>query len=123
VYLALADFYLKNKKFTDARELYKDYIIKYPDDLNSLNNFAYLSAFLNKDLNQALILIDKAITLSNDNYSKQQYMDTKADVLIKLKRYSEALETIELALKITDDDEMKNVLLKKRDDIRTILKE
>ena len=122
IYLALADYYLKNENYEKARDIYREYIKKFPDDLNSLNNFAYLSALLNKDLIQALSLIDKAIVLSKDNYSKSQYMDTKIDILMKLKRYEGALETIDIALQIVEDNELKNVLQKKKLEVMGILK-
>lgn len=122
VYLALADHYLKKEDYVNARDTYKEYIKKFPNDLNALNNFAYLSALLNKDLVQALNLIDKAISLSKDNYSKSQYMDTKIDILVKLRRYNDALEVIDIALQIVEDAELKNILQKKKLEVMGVLK-
>jgi tetratricopeptide (TPR) repeat protein len=100
VYLALADYFLKYNDYERARNTYEEYLSKFPDDHIALNNFAYLSAMLNINLDKALECVDKAIQLINENITKAIYMDTKAEIYFKMKKYSDAVEVAKIALEI-----------------------
>ena len=80
---------------TETREiLLQRSIEEYPEFLPAYNDLAWLYGEREENLDQALFLIDKA--LSNEP-ANQAFLDTKAEILYKLKRYDEAIE-IEKAL-------------------------
>ena len=124
VYLALADYYIRGEDYKKARATYEDYLKKFPNDPAALNNFAYLSALLGTDLPKAMTSVERAIILSKDNYSKASYLDTKSEILFKLKKYNEAVETEELALEILGNEykDMKNNLTEQLKKFRSFQK-
>ncbi len=67
----------------------------YPNDAAAKNNLAYFYAMYGIKLDKALELVNKAIELKPD---EPAFYDTKALVLIKLKRYDEAEKFILSAL-------------------------
>lgn len=71
---------------------------------NERNQLAYFSALANRDLPSALVDIEKAIAESTDLKPLEMatYLDTKAWVLFRLKRYDEALIAIDQTIKATD---------------------
>ncbi len=124
VFLSLADFHIRSENYKQAREVYDSYLQKFPNDPSSLNNFAYLSSMLNIDLKRALNAVDKALVISKDNYSKIVYLDTKAEVLYKMKKYNEAIETAELAIQLAGNDyaELKSNLVEQINKFRKSMK-
>jgi tetratricopeptide (TPR) repeat protein len=100
VYLSLADHYLKTANYEYAWNTYGEYLKKYPDDHVALNNYAYLSAMLNKDLDKAMTCVEKAIKLVNEIITKANYLDTKAEIYFKMKKYSEAADTAKMAIEM-----------------------
>lgn len=124
VYLALADYYLRVEDYKKAKATYGEYLKKFSNDPSALNNFAYLSALLGDDLEKAMKSIDRAILLSKDNYSKAVYLDTKAEIFTKLKKYQEAVETEEMALEIIGNENMdvKNNLTEQLKKFKSLIK-
>jgi len=63
------------------------------------NNLAYYAALANRELEPALVDIEKALAeKKSDLYEKAMYLDTKAWVLFRLKRYDDALAAIDLSM-------------------------
>jgi membrane protease YdiL (CAAX protease family) len=69
-------------------------IQRYPQHAASYNDLAWLYAEEGRDLNQALVLAERALQLDQDQYA---FLDTKAEVLYQLGRVTEAV-AIEEAL-------------------------
>ncbi len=77
----------------------------YPDDPNAYNNLAYFYAqyATSKDkklLNKALEEVDKALNLVKDDKVKAAILDTKAYILMKLKKLDEAEKILLEAYKL-----------------------
>lgn len=87
------------------RELtYADYdstLIYDKDNIGVLNNYAYYLSVENRDLNKALEM--SARTLKADPLNST-YLDTYAWILFRMKRYKEALDYMEKALRYLDRD-------------------
>ena len=84
--------------------------IKYLDKLHSsysfLNSYAWRMTELNKNLDDALIKVDEALTLIDN--STPQYpniLDTKAEILWKLGNIEEAVKIIQDAIDIDPSSE------------------
>ena len=75
-------------------KLLQESIKEYPEHADSYNDLAWLYAEENKNLEEALILIEKALSFYPERYV---FLDTKAEILYKLGRFEEAV-TIEKAL-------------------------
>ncbi|MEG1076088.1 MAG: tetratricopeptide repeat protein [Mucinivorans sp.] len=97
-----ASFYsLRGDIFHDMdndKKAFKDYeraLILTPNNALVLNNFAYYLALLDRDLDRALQMADRACTLQPDFPT---YMDTKAWVLFKLGQFEAAAAIQKLAM-------------------------
>ncbi len=63
------------------------------------NNLAYYAALANRELEPALLDIEKALAEKKlELYEKAMYLDTKAWVLFRLNRFHEALASIDLSI-------------------------
>lgn len=89
----------KDKSF----ELYRRAIELNPQNWTALNNCAYYLACADRDLDDALGMVKKAVDARPDEPTS---LDTYAWVLFKLKRYPEAKEIIDKALSLTDPERM-----------------
>jgi len=69
-------------------------IQNYPKHALSYNDLAWLYSEENRNLDQALVLIDRALAAEPQNYA---FLDTKAEILFKMGRVPEAI-AIETAL-------------------------
>lgn len=78
---------------------YRKAIELYPQNWTALNNCAYYLACEDRDLDEALTMIKKAVEGRPDEPTS---LDTYAWVLFKLKRYPEAKEIIDKALSLTE---------------------
>jgi tetratricopeptide (TPR) repeat protein len=92
----LADAYNKLKEFNKSDEAFKSLFELNPKDELALNNYAYYLAERNENLEFALEMIESARALDSSN---PLYLDTHAWVLYRLKRYEEARNMLEQALK------------------------
>ena len=95
---------------TEQREkelsAYSEMLAILPDNPNALNSYAWRMAEIEANLEDALIKARKAVVITADNPSQQAgIIDTEAEVLWKLKRYDEAIETIEKAIVIEPDNQ------------------
>ncbi len=78
-----------------ATEQYDKAIKLNPENISSMNNYAYHLACIDRDLPKALSMAEKVIEAEPDNAS---WLDTYAWVLFKMKNYEKALEYIDKAL-------------------------
>jgi len=76
--------------------LLKQSIIRQPKTWGAYNDLAWALAEENKELPEALKFIDQG--LSGDP-ERPEYLDTKAEILFKLKRYAEAVEIEKVVVK------------------------
>ncbi len=74
------------------------------------NDLAWLYAEEGKNLPEALQLVDRALSLDPDN---DAYLDTKAEVLYRLKRFAEAIEIEKSLVSMNPDDDVYKEQLKK----------
>ena len=89
------------KETTKEVELFQEWITKFPTNSSVLNAYAWRMSELEVNLNDALEKVRLAIPLENQNPNNQaQIIDTEAEVLWKLGRKEEAVETIERAITI-----------------------
>ena len=94
---------------TEQREkelsAYSEMLSIFPDDPSALNSYAWRMAEIETNLEDALIKVRTAVELTADNPNRQAgIIDTEAEVLWKLKRYDEAIQTIEKALLIDPEN-------------------
>ena len=95
---------------TEQREkelsTYSEMLSIIPDDPSALNSYAWRMAEIETNLEDALKKARKAVVLTADDPNRQAgIIDTEAEVLWKLKRYDEAIETIERAISIEPDNQ------------------
>ena len=83
-------------------ELLQKSIKSYPEHANSYNDLAWLYAEEDKNLEEALILVEKALSFDPEEYA---FLDTKAEVLYKMGRVEEALAIEEELLNKNPSDE------------------
>lgn len=96
---AKGDYYYKEEQ-PDSAFVYYNQALKYnPEDAMLLNNAAYYLACEDKDLDRALELIEKSISISPENVNS---LDTYAWVLFKRKDYAKAKEQIDAVLELPD---------------------
>jgi tetratricopeptide (TPR) repeat protein len=93
----LGDIYHQQGEETKAFDAYDRTLRNDPDNVLVLNNFAYYLAVKSQDLDKALEMSTKAITMEPDNPT---YLDTHAWVLYKKGAYQEAEKYMKKALKL-----------------------
>ena len=96
---------------------YKKLINFFPTDPNALNSYGWRMSELEMNLADALAKTKLAVQLSNEDLeSKANILDTEAEILWKLGRVDEAIQTIEKAISINPTREyfsdQKNKFLK-----------
>ena len=85
---------------------YKEMLSMFPNDPGVLNSYAWRMAEIETNLDDALIKIRKAVAISAADPDQQAgIIDTEAEVLWKLKRYDEAIETIEKSISIDPENQ------------------
>ena len=88
----------------DMKKCYKAYekaLRLYGDNASVLNNYAYFLSLEERDLERALTMATRANELDQNNPT---YLDTKAWVLYKLKRYAEAKRVMQQALSLNQSN-------------------
>ncbi|MDR0454926.1 MAG: tetratricopeptide repeat protein [Deferribacteraceae bacterium] len=101
LYLVLAEQYEKEKKYEDCISALKKALDKDPDSASALNFLGYLYADLNRNLDEAELLLNRALTLDPYNYA---YLDSKAWLFYRKGKYSDAYNLIQKAIEINADD-------------------
>ena len=96
-YAMLGDIEHKRNNMKGCYKAY-DKALKYlPDNVNVLNNYAYVLSLEERKLEVALEMTTRANELSSNNPT---FLDTKAWVLYKLGRYAEAKKVMQLAISL-----------------------
>ena len=85
------------KEMARCYDCYEKALDLYPDNAGVLNNYAYFLSLEERDLEQALTMAEKAISLTENNPT---YLDTKAWVLHKLGRNEEAKRIMRQAISL-----------------------
>jgi tetratricopeptide (TPR) repeat protein len=75
-----------------AEQYYRQALDLQPDNVYSLNNLAYFLINKDRNLNEGLTLVDKALVSNPDNYD---FWDTKGWGLYKQGKYKESIELLE----------------------------
>lgn len=106
LYCILGDMYFKNGQSPEAFQEYEMSLYFIPDNVLTLNNYAYFLSEEDLDLEKAKKMSHRVLELVDNNPT---YLDTYAWVLYKLGEYHEAMEYIEQALDVAkevgDDNE------------------
>lgn len=101
VYVSWENTFISFEVKTESDKVVNDFIQQYlltdksrnPDEYAAASEYYY---YLNKDLDRALVLIDKAIALKNESW----YYRQKVDILELQKKYKEAIVLATLAISI-----------------------
>ncbi len=101
LYMALAVQYEEEKKYEDCITVLKKALEINPGSASAQNFLGYLYADLNRNLDEAEVLLNKALAKEPGNYA---YMDSKAWLLFRKGRYQEAYELMQKALEVKPDD-------------------
>jgi tetratricopeptide (TPR) repeat protein len=90
----LANIYLDAGVIDKAEEYFRQALSLEPGNPSRLNNLAWLLIDNERNINEGMVLIDKALESAPENYV---YLDTKAWGLYKQEKYKEALDLLEKA--------------------------
>jgi tetratricopeptide (TPR) repeat protein len=99
VYSSLGDAYQSLKKFKESVAAYEKALALEPDNVYALNNYAYYLSLRDENLEKAERMSYRSNQLEKDNSS---FLDTYAWILFRQKKYKEAKDWIEKALKASD---------------------
>ena len=89
---SLAGIYSEADILDKAEEYYRKALSLEPENPERMNNLAYFLIDNDRNINEGLELVDKALELSPDNYN---YLHTKGWGLYKQGKYQEALEILQ----------------------------
>jgi tetratricopeptide (TPR) repeat protein len=92
ILIRLADLYWEAALLNKAEECYRKSYSLEPESPEKLNRLAWFLIENDRNINEAMRLIDKALVLKPDN---SNYIDTKGWGLYKLGKYKEALAVLE----------------------------
>jgi tetratricopeptide (TPR) repeat protein len=96
IFSGLGDAYQKQKKYKESENAYEKALSLEPDNTYTLNNYAYYLSLRNEDLAKAERMSAKSNQLEKENAS---FQDTYAWILFKLKKYDEAKDWMQKAIK------------------------
>ncbi|WP_304068080.1 tetratricopeptide repeat protein [Pedobacter glucosidilyticus] len=99
VYSSLGDAYQSLKKFKESVASYEKALALEPDNVYALNNYAYYLSLRDENLEKAERMSYRSNQLEKDNSS---FLDTYAWILFRQKKYKEAKEWIERALRASN---------------------
>ena len=99
VYALLGDTYHEFDMMNECMEAYDSALVYNDNNVGVLNNYAYFLALDGRDLNRAMEMSHKTISLEPENST---YIDTYAWVLFKLGRYEEAKAYAEKLISLSD---------------------
>jgi tetratricopeptide (TPR) repeat protein len=88
----LSAIYYRAGDFDNAEKYCRQILSLNPESPDCMNTLGYLLIETNRNVNEGLELLDKALALSPDNY---EFMETKGWGLYKLDKYKEALEILQ----------------------------
>lgn len=101
-YNMLGDMYYRAEQLDKAFVAYDNSLYFFPDNILTLNNYAYFLSENGGDLDKALAMSRKALDGDDSNPT---YLDTYAWILFKKKEYKEALEYMQLAFDFAETDD------------------
>ena len=105
-YRKMVYYYADKQEREKELAIYREMLSTFPDNPSALNSYAWRMAEIDTNLEDALMKVQKAVVLTVDDPKRQAgIIDTEAEVLWKLKRYDEAIETIEKAISIEPDNQ------------------
>ena len=96
-YISLGDALYHVGNYEEAFRNFDLLLVLDSNNAQVLNNYAYYLSELEEDLDKALKMIDKCLSVEPDNTT---YLDTQAWVLFKLGKHTQALEQIEKVIDI-----------------------
>ena len=99
-YAILGDLYHSKEMHTEAYAAYDSSLVYNPDNIGTLNNYAYFLSVERKDLDKAEEMSYRTVKAEPDN---ETYLDTYAWILFEKGRYTEARIYIEQALRNKGD--------------------
>ena len=105
MYALMGDAYHQLGDSKHAYECYDSCLLYRPDEAMVLNNYAYYLSLEEKQLNKAEEMSRRSLDKEPDSYT---YIDTYAWILFKQKKYAEAKEYIDKALKLIGDSVQEN---------------
>ena len=120
IYSILGEIYHNMGKKAQSFAAYDSCLQWKPDDLVTLNNYAYYLSEEGTDLQKAEEMSAKAVKVEPKNAT---YLDTYAWILYKQKRFAEAKIYIDMALKFTADSTNDTTLREHAGDIYVGLKD
>ncbi len=95
LYALLGDLYHQENKMTEAFAAYDSSLVYNPDNINTLNNYAYFLSLERKQLDRAEEMSHRTVKAEPQNAT---YLDTYAYILFVKEKYTEARIYIEQAL-------------------------
>lgn len=99
-YAILGDLYHSKEMHAEAYAAYDSSLVYNPDNIGTLNNYAYFLSVERKDLDKAEEMSYRTVKAESDN---ETYLDTYAWILFEKGRYTEARIYIEQALRNKGD--------------------
>lgn len=101
LYSLAGDLYSDLNNPTEAEKYYQLAYENGSDDAGFLNNYAYFLAQHDRNLDQALEMIQEAV--NQDNTSDANMLDTEGYILLKLKKYTQAADVLKTAIKSSQE--------------------
>ena len=121
IYNSLIDFYQSTNQTDQESMIYKEFSDRFTSDPNILNGYAWRMSELKINLEDSLEKSERAIILAAENPQNQaNIIDTKAEILWVLRRSTEAIEAINLAI---DIDPKSDYFMKQKIKFQNSLKE
>ena len=96
--MSLANYFMKEKKYHEARDQFESYFEKHPNDAQQMNNTAWNLAGQKAMLDYAATLAEKAVALAKTDEEKAMYLDTQATVEFNRGNSAKAISMEEEAL-------------------------
>ena len=97
--------YVDSNQLEKELSVQRERIEKFPDDSNVLNSYAWRMAELEINLEDALVKVQKAIVLTINDPKQANIIDTEAEIFWKLKRFDEAIKSIDRAISMEPDNQ------------------
>ena len=114
IYTTMGDNFFLQQQPDSAFHYYRRALQFNPDNTLALNNCAYHMAVEGKDLDDALALIERLMSIEDNNPTS---LDTYAWVLFRRKDYAKAREIIDQTLELTPDEDLTADVLEHAGDI------
>ena len=105
-YFIMVFHYADKEMREDELKIYAKMLNSFPENTGVLNSYAWRMAEIEINLEDALQKVKRAVQLATDDPQRQaNIIDTEAEVLWKLKKFDEAIESIERAIVIEPENQ------------------